>query len=268
MTKPNKRNVALLALLLVLLLLLSSCARSMEFVKSGVYRLNGVTYHIAPSCYEPRAYLASGKVAKLERKNMEDMILYEVEGCKDRLWLCDKELSVLFYAEGQKLPTLKEMNPTSISLQLSDVVSLGMGAVEDPAEISRVVESVANGPSFLLSDLTENIARDRYDVKFSSPAYPAFYYSLVYYRFASEVILYEAVENPDDFTPSYSGVEVTVEDHDYNEVVDGSMVSRVEHLAVYHFGRDILYDVESGRCYMAGTEAFAAIVDAQPSADQ
>lgn len=253
-----KRVLLFLLTAVLLLPLLSSCA-SMRFVRSGIYELHGKTYLLAPSCYEPRAYLESDRVGVLRRKHMDTLKLYAVENTEDERWICDKDLSMLFYAEGEKLPTLAELHPTSMHVQMSDVLSLGIGTVEDAAEIAKVVAACTTGPYCLREELGDRY--DRYELKFASDAYPAFYYTLAYFRYESEVLIYEAVEDPQNFTPSYVGVEVTTEDYTYTTQENGVTVTKVEHLAVYHFGRDILYDVESGRCYMAGSEILGSIVD-------
>ena len=256
-----KRFFAGALTLLLLLPLLTACGGSMRYTEAGVYKKGNQTYRMAPSAYEPRAYLASAKVGVLQRANMKDTPLYQVSGTEGETWLCDKELSMLFYAEGETLPTLAQLCPTALHLQLSDVLSLGLGTIEDSAEIAKVVASCTTGVSFLLEDVEAGNTYDRYEVKFASPLYPAFYYTMVYLRYASEVLIYEAVEDPTNFVPSYPGVEVTTEDYYYNAVENGTMVSKVEHLAVYHFGRDILYDMESGRCYLIGTDRLGDMVD-------
>lgn len=262
----NKKRTLpfLLCLLLVLTLLFSSCGARFVYVKNGVYRneKTDITYHIAPSRYEPVGYYESQKVATFKRDKLEDMQLYAVSGTDGKSWLCDKDLMVLFYDASLTLPTLAEMKPNKISLQMSDTISLGMGVIENSAEIDKVVSSYMSGPRFLLTDLDSTAQKTRYDVKFSSTLYPAFYYSLVYYRFEGEALVYQVIEDGVPFTPLYEGVEVTFEDYVYETVVNGSVVSMTEHQAVYHFGAHILYDRDSGYCYMAGTDAFDAFLSA------
>lgn len=253
--------IGALALLLMLLPLLSSCGGAMQFVENGVYQKGKTTYYLASANYVPRAYLASAKVGTLKRANMDVVDLYEINGSEDETWICDKDLTMLFYAEGAQLPTLSEMRPTALHLQMSDVLSLGLGTIEDVAEIQKVVDAYTSGVSFLWEDVEEGYSYDRYEILFSSAQYPAFYYSLVYLRYSEDLCLYEAVEDPTSFTPSYPGVQVTTEEYHYNVVENGVMVSKVEHLAVYHFGRDIVLDMETGRCYRLGSDRLGQMAD-------
>lgn len=125
--KAKKYIATACAVLLTAATLLCSCARANKFQMSddGKYvdKKSGVSYIDAPYCYEP---ITAGEKAygKLGEANF-----YEIVGADPTKWLTSS--GVVFYADGEELPTLGEMDISYASVELdgSLTFSISDGAV-------------------------------------------------------------------------------------------------------------------------------------------
>lgn len=247
-----------------LLLLLLCAAALLAACKSGglpsmtyhgeLYKnpATGVSYRRAPVTYAAETIREDRGVAELKRSGMESLTLYEIDGEAPERFLAGSDFS-LFYADGLTLPALWEMNVSRIQISQTVLATVQLQSVSDAAVIDAVISAYRDGESFPKSEIDLDLVPERFDLNFSSSAYPGLCYCLTYWQFEEEVCVYLPVEDPENFEPVYHGVPVTTEDYLYTKVVEGKEVMMVEHLAVYHFGTGILYDRDTGLCYSVGT---------------
>ena len=242
------RILRLTALLFALLMMLASCSSLPTLrYKNGVYtnKKTGISYAHAPSCYQAIAYHQDREVAKIEQKGMEDMILYEVNGVDPSKMLTTADYELL-YAVGTTLPALWEMDITTVYVNQSAEISFAVATITDTPVIRALIEAYQTGGSFPQSHMEKGLAYDKYDLVFQSEHLR---YCLIYWEFEEEVLIYEPISSLTDFEILYPGVEVTTEVYEYTE--NGE--AKQEYLAVYHFGKGIIYHRETGLCYPAGT---------------
>ena len=71
---------------------------------------------------------------------------------------------------------------------------------------------------------------EKYELKFESSNLKGVRYCLTYWRFESDVLIYEDIDSPDSFVPTYS-VDYTLHTYD-----NGA------YYVAYNFGREILYN--------------------------
>lgn len=230
----------LLLTVLCVSLLLCGCAAPALKVENGVYShpKTEVSYVRAPLCYEAVAIVENEAVARLKQGG-DDVVLYAIRDTDTAKMIASANYEI-FYAKGDRLPELWEMDANRVQVTQTEAVNYAIAVIENGADVQALIELYQNGVWFSEDEIDVGLKPVRYDLKFSSPHYPAFYYTLTYWRFTSDVLVYEVIDDPNNFTPSYAGVEVTTEE-------DGG-----EYYAVYNFGREILYNRESGRCYAVG----------------
>ena len=234
----NKNLFRALLLLLCAVTLFSSCGKPPKMeVENGNYtnKKSGVTYLRASLNYEAVSITKSKTVARVAQRKIDDIILYEIENVAPETLLATENYE-LFYAKGTTLPTLWEMNPNKVLITQTGTISFATATIEDGADIASLVELYRNGVSFSEKDMLAGMTPERYDLKFASTEYPAFYYTLTYRRYTEDVKIYVEVEDPNNFVSAYPGVEVTIENGE----------------AVYNFGKEILYDRVTGKCYATG----------------
>ena len=237
-------------LLVAALLLLSSCSVPALTLKDGAYldKKTNVSYLPAPSCYQAIGYAKDSAVARIKLKEMDDLVLYPIDGMEGNKWLCNEDYQV-FYADSETLPELWEMDVTKVCVNRTVNQSYTVATILKKEDIAALINAYQNGPSFEQSDMDEGLVFEKYDLVFEASALR---YCLTYWKFEKEVLIYETIADPNSFTPTYPNVRVTTEEYHYTR--DGQAM--VEHLAVYHFGTEILYNRETGLCYpVEGTVA-------------
>ena len=238
----NKKIFRAALLLLCIVTLFSSCGKPPKMeVENGNYtnKKSGVTYLRASMNYEAVSIVKGKTVARVAQDKLDDIILYEIENTAPEKLLATGDYE-LFYAKGTTLPTLWEMNPTKVLLSQTGTISFASASIEDGTDIAALVELYQNGVSFSKDEIDVALTPTRYDLKFASTEYPSFYYTLTYWRFTTDVEVWELIDDPNNFVPSYAGIEVTTE------------VYKGENYAVYNFGKEILYDRTTGKCYAVG----------------
>lgn len=236
-------------LLLCMVTLFTSCGKPPKLeVENGNYtnKKSGVTYLRASMNYEAVSIVKGKTVARVAQDKLDDIILYEIDNTAPEKLLATEDYE-LFYAKGTTLPTLWEMHPTKVLITQTGTISFSNATIEDAIDVAALVELYRNGVSFQETDMLAGMTPERYDLKFASTEYPAFYYTLTYRRYTEDVKVYVSVDDPNNFVPAYPGVEVTIEDGD----------------AVYNFGKEILYDRVTGSCYAVGDTVSKYLDDPQ-----
>lgn len=238
-----KKSIFRVAILLAALtLLLTSCALpALEHRNNGTFynKKNDVSYLPAPATYKARTLVSGDKIARIPYKEMDDTVLYAIENADTAKYLTDESYQ-LYYSSTLTLPEVWEMQVDKINIVSTGSISYSTASITEAQDISEIIAAYQNGVHFSKDEIDVAMIPTRYDLEFSSELYPAFYYTLTYWQFATDVLVYELVTDPNDTTPTYEGVKVTYEDYEG------------ESYAVYHFGKRFLYNRTTGECYPLG----------------
>ncbi len=238
---------SVLCLLLVGTALLTSCSRipTMKYEDGAfTHPRTHVTYLQAPAYYEAVAR-GTESVAKIDGDKLEDLLLYPITGMAQNEWLCGEDYSV-FYAEGLTLPTLWELQATSLLICKTDEKTSALAEISALPAIEALVDTYRNGVSFDYGKLDFAESPVRYDLKFVSSAYKGLQYDLTYWSLEEDALVSVPISDAEHFEVLYPGVDVTTERYEY---VDKNGETQVELLAVYNFGTHLLYDRWTGKCY-------------------
>ena len=146
----------------------------------------GIRYIDAPGCYEP---VAIGKeYARMTYTGKTAVVFHEVGAMDPAKWLCEEGKTV-FYAEGEKLPTLTEMAPEKVHLCIEEASTMILSTVTDAEDIAALIDIWLNGEEIPYTGLEPNI---NLRVKFESQSYPGLYYSLIYLEYGDGTkVLYD-----------------------------------------------------------------------------
>ena len=238
----KKTKIRLLSLLLAALALLTACSGgAFDLTYSdGAYRnaKKEVAFYAAPVCYRAVSILDNEAAAVLKSDYADNVVLYAVYGMDTLSWLADEDF-MLYYEDRITLPTLRQMNPSYVTLSY----------VSYPVEISRLESAASLNTLITLYETTPAIpgdrissaipeARDRYELLFftKEAQYAGISYSLEYWKFDEEVAVYSRL-NADGTAPdTCPGVTPTIEE------VSG------ERVAVFRLGTGLVYD-RSAHCF-------------------
>lgn len=146
----------------------------------------GIRYIDAPGCYEP---VAIGKeYARMTYNGKTAVVFHEVGNMDPAKWLCEEGKTV-FYAEGEKLPTLTEMAPEKVHLCIEEASTMVLSTITDAGDISALIDVWLNGEEVPYTGLEPSI---NLRVKFESQTYPGLYYSLIYLEYGDGTkVLYD-----------------------------------------------------------------------------
>lgn len=236
----KKRFLKAFAFCCALIMLLASCSKVPTMkMKDGVYvnKKTKTSYTHASACYRANEYV-DNPVAKIEPKEGQEILLYAISGMDGQRWLCDENFSV-YYAVGETPPALWEMTVREVYINKTVNASYTVQKIVDAGKIAKLIEIYQNGPSFDYHDLTHADVTvkpnpKRYDIVFADTSLS---YYLDYLQFEHEVQVWELVSDPKNVESAYPGVEMTLETY------------KGDTYAVYHFGKHIMYNRETGRCY-------------------
>lgn len=250
MKQPNKRFLRFALTALAVLLLMNSCARLPALTASGdalVNEASGVRYYPVDSRYEAVRADTSNPVFRIKRTGMDALTLYTLTDRDDEDWLCDSSCAT-YVKEGIRLPGLDGWNPGLLLIYENNALT-PEASVTDAAVLSEIVRRYTGGISFRLSELEEGLHFQSYDLRFSSEEIAGLSYHLNYRQYAEDVRVYQSVVDQNGHEILYPDVPRTYENFEYTEKGE----AKTELLAVYHFGKGILYDRETGRCYPLDT---------------
>ncbi len=226
------------------LLLLASCGRApkMEY-QDGAYRVSGLgAYVAAPDCYEAKSIRKDKPVARFKQAG-DDLLFYAITGVSTEKMIALDDYT-LFCAVGTRLPELWEMDAEIALICQNAAVTYSLAELEGE-ELDGIVAQSRDGAHFSGKEIDPGLDYSVYEIKFESSRYPDFYYSLIYREYSKDVLVYQAINDLDSFEVLYDGVPVTTEEYEYEE--NGE--KKVELLAVYNFGKHILYNRATGECF-------------------
>ncbi len=173
------------ALLCVCSLLLCSCGKKNEFSvdEEGnfVHDKSGITYDIAPFCYEA---ISIGKEVFAKQSERE---FFAITGTDTSKWLCDT-FGIVYYAKGSKLPTLKEMNVSYVDITNDDVI---VEQVKDAEKINALKELYENGTKSYYPGNAGLVPEVNIRLKFADTE-NGIYYVLAYFEYAQDYVYKDA----------------------------------------------------------------------------
>lgn len=223
-----KRILQGLSLLLCALCLFTACGGPTLRYENGHYTnpKTGVSYEHAPAYYMAIAYLPDEKIGDLYKGG--DVTAYAIRDVDPASMICTQNFEVLC-AVGTKLPELHELKLTAAQVTKTVNVSATYATLTDATALNYLAQSYA-GDVFAGSEIDPSLSREKFEVKFEASNLPGVYYCLTYWRFDGDVLIYEDIDSPDAFEPTYS-VDYTLHTYD-----NGS------YYVAYNFGREILYN--------------------------
>lgn len=237
------RKIRTFALLLALAALLTACsAGAMELkFENGALRdeKNEVAFLTAPFNYKAVAVDPDRQVAIIKTSKGADVPLYAVEGMDRTKWLA-KEDYTLYYSADVKLPTLSEMQVTYVAVSRVSSAALETGRLESKAEIDDLVETYEQGTTIPRDKVTATPSA-RFELLFFSDTYAGISYSLEYWKFDSEVVVYAALTESGEIPSLYPGINASIEE------ISG------ERVAVFRLGKGLIYDRVQNCVYAVGS---------------
>lgn len=170
------RRFTLLALLLIFTLILASCENLVKLTYDGgklVDDKNGITYSVAPTCFEP-AVLAAEPYAKCSELKIK---LYQITGQPVSEWLAEAyDVSgAVYHAENIELPTFEEFDADIIHICVEQTVTVGIANVTDKEATLAVVSAFVNGEPCAIVQ-----SGSSFQLKFESKKYAGIFYNLIY----------------------------------------------------------------------------------------
>ena len=167
------KKIALFCFITLTALLFTSCSPLIKITyDDGRYidKSNGITYYAAGVSYEPQA--VGSKYAKYKKT-----VLHEINGLDPKLWLTEsyEGIGSIFYSSEITLPSLLEFEADSFAICLVGETIQSLKVSDDPADISAILDAVANGENVELPQSAES-----YHLKFTSAKYPCIFYDLLY----------------------------------------------------------------------------------------
>ena len=173
--------VHILALCLVpVMLCLASCGMTLKEIGSSQAqdKDSGKIWKHASTCYE--AIELGDKVGKLQVNNKQSYELCEIVDMDAQCWLATEEKHIL-YTSDVTLPTLDQMQPTSMLICVENETSRVIHNMQDAQKLSALVAAFTQNGSITYP--ATSVERS-YRVRFTSPTYPGIYYSLTYIEYA------------------------------------------------------------------------------------
>ncbi len=179
------RNMLLLALSGILLALsLSACGVTVKQGDNGLYdKKNDIRYINASTVYEATG---QGKAyGKLQLTDEVSLDLFVIPNVDPKAYIATEDNNIL-YASTLKMPTLAEMAPTALHVCVDGSTAHQIMTITDAASIASLIQTYTAG-----SDLKNPSIRPQktYRVRFESPTYPGFYYTLTYIEYAEDLEL-------------------------------------------------------------------------------
>ncbi len=234
----RRRAIGVLCLALALLLCACSGEEIPAFEKEGEGYVNPETkntYLAAPWNYEAISCVTNKPVVRIAQDKIDDVILYEVEDADSSQYLSTENYD-LFYSSSLTLPTLAEMDPTSVLVCQGVDRSFVIETLTEASDVAAILAAVASRPL----DSFEGEDYSTFTLKFTSAEYDAFYYRLTYRQYDEPIESWVLIEDADSFEVLYENAEVRVEEY------------KGELYAVYTHGVGVIYDNATQTFYAVG----------------
>lgn len=157
----------------------TACKVNLKSGDNGLYdKKNDVTYCHASPTYE--AISLGKEYGKLTVTDKESYTLYLLPGVDPTEMLATEDFNIVYSSEID-LPTLTEMAPTLLRVCNN---SLEIKRIEDVSAIASIVSHYVNGTSI---DYPGTTPIRTYKLRFESPLYPSFYYTVTYVEYDKDL---------------------------------------------------------------------------------
>ncbi|MBE6549037.1 MAG: hypothetical protein E7670_01265 [Ruminococcaceae bacterium] len=178
----KKRNMirVLSALLCLCTLLLCSCGKNKFSIDEEGYfvdKNSGVTYDIAPFCYEAIS-VSEDVFAKQSKREF-----FAITGA-DTSKLITDTFGIIYFAKGTAMPTLKEMNVSYVAITNDDVI---VEQVSDAEKINALKELYENGTPCPYPGNAGLVPNVNIRLKFADNEL-GLYYVLAYFEYAQDYV--------------------------------------------------------------------------------
>lgn len=178
----KKNMIRVLAVLLCLCaLLLCSCGKKYEFAvdEEGYFvdKKSGITYDIAPFCYEAISVSEEVFAEQGERE------FFAITGVSTSKWISDT-FGIIYFEKGTKMPTLKEMNISCVDITNDDAI---VEKVTDGEKINALKELYENGTECSYPGNEGLVPNVNIRLKFADTE-NGLYYVLAYFEYAQDYV--------------------------------------------------------------------------------
>jgi hypothetical protein len=180
---PKILTAALAALLCALSL--ASCKTTLKPGDEGLYdSKHEVTYHHTSTVYEATALVK--EYGEMVLNDRISYVLYTVPGADPTELLATEDYNILCVA-GTTMPTLLEMAPTVLRVCVDGSATVReVHSKEDVVAIAALVQTYTKGENL---PYPARAPLRSYKVRFESPEYPSFYYTLTYIEYAEDQVI-------------------------------------------------------------------------------
>lgn len=180
-------TVALAVLLCILPLTLASCKATLKPGEGGLYDdKTNVNYYHASTVYEATA--RGDEYGSLKVTDDISYKLYVIPGVEPTEMLATEDNNIL-YASTLTLPTLTQMNATTLNVCMDGATTAHViHTMRDKDAIAAIAEAYASAPDIENPGYTPIRT---FRVRFESPDYAGFYYTLTYVEFSQNVVIDE-----------------------------------------------------------------------------
>lgn len=177
-------KIAVVALAILLCALpLCACKSTLKPSEGGLYdKKTDVSYYHASTVYEATA--RGKEYGTLQVTDDISYKLYIIPGVEPTKMLATEENNIL-HASTLSMPTLSEMSPTTLHVCMDGATTAHViHTLRDKAAIATLVEAYENAPELKNPGYTPVRT---FRVRFESPDYTGFYYTLTYVEFADDI---------------------------------------------------------------------------------
>ncbi len=214
------RKLCLTGLALFLCALsVSACKVTLESGEGGLYdKKNDVYYYHASTAYE-----AVGLGEEHGTLKVTDNISYKlhlIPGIDPREMVATEDGNIL-YASTLTLPTVTEMNAAELHICMDGATTVHIiHTVTDKSVIGALAAAYENAPDIKNPGYTPVC---NYRVRFESPDYAGFYFTLTYVEFAEDIIIDDVSYGRCFFQNLFDGVFAPVDDTIHNALGLGTV---------------------------------------------
>ena len=209
-----KKTLAIFLLVAVLISSLSfvSCGKTLKY-KDGYYYCsqNGISYQMVSFEYVP---VAIGEEYATLTDGLIDNKLYEIKGVSPEKWLATADGN-LFCAVGEYVPTLDEMDISSILICYEQEAVIALSTIKDEAEVAEVLDIFKNGDSveYPIGNETSEFLK----LRLASEKYPWLYYNLTYVEYIQDIREFDYPEDLSTYEYRDVSEDVTIKTYDEYE---------------------------------------------------
>ncbi len=170
---------------LTLSLSCTACSTTLKSDENGLYdKKNDIRYLMASTVYEAKA--RGKKYGEMKLTDDLSVDLYVIPDVEPTVMLATEDNDIV-YASDNPPPTLQEMNPNELHVCVDGTTTAHViHTISDAGAIARMVDAYTDAPAIGNPGYT---AVRNFRIRFESPDYPGFYYTLTYVEYASDVVI-------------------------------------------------------------------------------